>query len=228
MSFDTNKFKPVENFSEDCLELKNYISGISTKIIQTFDSNENSCIGIVGKWGDGKTSAINLCLSKLKEYYSAHKKIDCFSVLVLVLIFILPIILLFLHKHSIGDFMISLFTPILDYNILSSLCLISVLCLLCGWKSYKIFISRIEKLLLKFIYKYSFRNQLVVIKFSPWNCSNSQQMVKEYLKLLSNELEIIESDISVKLLTYAKIINDNKFTNMMCAFATNQVLICIL
>lgn len=223
MVFDIRQLKPIENFSEDCLELKNYISGISTKIIQTFDSNENSCIGIVGKWGDGKTSAINLCLSKLIEHYNKQRERDYCGIFVLIMICFVILSFPLVYKEEIYNILLINIIPLLDNNrIYISICFFTVFCLLCGWKSYKIFISRLGKFWLKCIYKYVYKNQLVVIKFSPWNCTDEQQMIKEYLKLLSNELEVIESDISVKLLTYAKIINDNKFTNMLCAFATNQ------
>ena len=79
------KTKPCSGLNEDCLNWQHYINGICTCIQQTFANNENVCIGIVGEWGHGKTSAINMCLEQLKGKYKkqSFNILGCFIFVVI-------------------------------------------------------------------------------------------------------------------------------------------------
>ena len=93
------KTKPCSGLNEDCLNWQHYINRICTCIQQTFANNENVCIGIVGEWGHGKTSAINMILEQLKT--EDNKQIfDKLGIFIIIIGYISILVLLILN-HSL-------------------------------------------------------------------------------------------------------------------------------
>ena len=66
--------------SEDLLDYKYYAYYLAQAILNINNSNQSYAIGVCGKWGDGKTSAINLALEYYKHLEQHHdlsiQKID--------------------------------------------------------------------------------------------------------------------------------------------------------
>ena len=99
------KIKPCSGLNEDCLNWQHYINGICACIQQTFANNENVCIGIVGEWGHGKTSAINMCLEQLKGKYKKQgfELLGCFIFFVICLCVLAIFIILLLKSFDFVD-----------------------------------------------------------------------------------------------------------------------------
>lgn len=202
-----NKIKPISDFDEDLLDLKNYVNGVCTYIDQLFKYNENACVGIIGKWGDGKTSAINLCLKKLKENNKEY--INWCSIFFVVVISLILISLIVINFKSINEWLnshIDIFTPYFSSRLLNFI-LFSLLCVCLPFMHYKNVFCKSQRLLIK-CWKYLFvKNQIIEIRYSPWDCSSKEQMVREYLKLLANELFLVVPSVAIKLIKYSKLIS---------------------
>lgn len=195
------KTKPCSGLNEDCLNWQHYINGICTCIQQTFANNENVCIGIVGEWGHGKTSAINMCLEQLKGKYKkqSFNILGCFIFVVICLsVLALPLYNISLLKKCF-DFV--------DRNLGSLNVVLILLLLICiFYKKYKYLLKKIKEKFIKLWQYFTVKNQLVEIHFSPWNCTSKEQLLEEYLKLLSNQLNFVIPNIAPKLLQYANIV----------------------
>lgn len=57
---------PIRTVDEDKLNRTNFARGLKNYILN-IDASEGMCIGILGSWGSGKTSLINMVLSQLVE-----------------------------------------------------------------------------------------------------------------------------------------------------------------
>lgn len=195
------KIKPCKGLSEDCLNWQHYINGICACIQQTFANNENVCIGIVGEWGHGKTSAINMCLEQLKEKYK-KQGFELLGSFIFVVICLCVLALLFYN--------ISLLKKCFDFVDRNLGCLnviLLLLLLICiFYKKYKYLLKKIKEKFIKLWKYFTVKNQLVEIHFSPWNCTSKEQLLEEYLKLLSNQLDFVIPNIAPKLLQYANIV----------------------
>ena len=195
------KTKPCSGLNEDCLNWQHYINGICTCIQQTFANNENVCIGIVGEWGHGKTSAINMCLEQLKGKYKkqSFNILGCFIFVVICL----SVLALLLYNISLlkkcFDFVDR---DLVHLNVV--LLLLLIICIF--YKKYKYILKKIKEKFIKLWQYFTVKNQLVEIHFSPWNCTSKEQLLEEYLKLLSNQLNFVIPNIAPKLLQYANIV----------------------
>ena len=195
------KTKPCSGLNEDCLNWQHYINGIWTCIQQTFANNENVCIGIVGEWGHGKTSAINMILEQLKT--EDNKQIfDKLGIFIIIIGYISILALLILNHSLIVQYYDSIFVKFKLKNIIPFLLLFIGL----YYKKYKYWWNKFEQKVLKILKYYILKNQLVEIHFSPWNCTSKEQLLEEYLKLLSNQLDFVIPNIAPKLLQYANIV----------------------
>lgn len=195
------KIKPCSGLNEDCLNWQHYINGICACIQQTFANNENVCIGIVGEWGHGKTSAINMCLEQLRT--EDNKQIfDKLGIFIIIIGYISILVLLSLNHSLIVQYYDSIFVKFKLKNIIPFLLLFIGL----YYKKYKYWWNKFEQKVLKILKYYILKNQLVEIHFSPWNCTSKEQLLEEYLKLLSNQLNFVIPNIAPKLLQYANII----------------------
>lgn len=212
------KRKPIETFDEDLLDLKNYVLGLCAYINKIFQENKNASIGIIGRWGDGKTSVINLCLEELKKQNKQKQKVNRISIIFIIAIIIICVFIILVNSSTIINWLC------INLNIIDTnkgqinLILFSLLCLLLPFKQYKNILANVINSIDKF-YKYFFiKNQIVEIRFTPWNCSNKEQMLSEYLKLLSNELHFVVPNIANKLIKYSKIISGidlSKFESLL-------------
>lgn len=196
---------PIKKPNEDLLNLDEYVNGICALINQTFKERKNACIGIVGKWGDGKTSAINLCIDKLKKEYNIRKNLN-FAAIIICLCFIY-VLMSFLNFNlaAIIEKLVFIYISIISFfGTRLNLILVSVLILLCLYKQLVSLTYKYYKFLKKFFSSLFLKNQYIVIKFSPWDCSNKNQIFKEYLKSLAKDLFLVSPAISNLLLTYSK------------------------
>ena len=61
-----NNDNPIESPQEDLFERKYFSYYLAKGIINLENDKSSFVIGILGKWGEGKTSAINMTLKYLK------------------------------------------------------------------------------------------------------------------------------------------------------------------
>jgi predicted KAP-like P-loop ATPase len=54
------KDTPILNVADDLLNRDNFVESLKQSIINYSDNDESLTIGLYGKWGEGKTSVINL------------------------------------------------------------------------------------------------------------------------------------------------------------------------
>lgn len=208
------KIKPCSGLNEDCLNWQHYINGICACIQQTFANNENVCIGIVGEWGHGKTSAINMCLEQLKGKYKKQgfELLGCFIFFVICLCVLAIFIILLLKSF---DFV--------DRNLVSLNVVLILLLLICiFYKKYKYLLKKTKEKFIKLWKYFTVKNQLVEIHFSPWNCTSKDQLLEEYLKLLSNQLNFVIPNIAPKLLQYANIVTGIDLCGYLGNFFTKK------
>lgn len=208
------KIKPCSGLNEDCLNWQHYINGICACIQQTFANNENVCIGIVGEWGHGKTSAINMCLEQLKGKYKKQgfELLGCFIFFVICLCVLAIFIILLLKSF---DFV--------DRNLGSLNVVLILLLLICiFYKKYKYLLKKTKEKFIKLWKYFTVKNQLVEIHFSPWNCTSKEQLLEEYLKLLSNQLDFVIPNIAPKLLQYANIVTGIDLCGYLGNFFTKK------
>ena len=69
------KDTPILNVADDLLNRDNFVESLKQSIINYSDNDESLTIGLYGKWGEGKTSVINLVKEKLEE----QADIICFT-----------------------------------------------------------------------------------------------------------------------------------------------------
>lgn len=208
------KIKPCRGLNEDCLNWQHYINGICACIQQTFANNENVCIGIVGEWGHGKTSAINMCLEQLKGKYKkqSFNILGCFIFVVICLCVLAIFIILLLKSFDFVD------RNLVSLNVVPLLLLI--ICIF--YKKYKYLLKKIKEKFIKLWQYFTVKNQLVEIHFSPWNCTSKEQLLEEYLKLLSNQLNFVIPNIAPKLLQYANIVTGIDLCGYLGNFFTKK------
>ena len=61
------KDTPILNVADDLLNRDNFVESLKQSFINYSDNDESLTIGLYGKWGEGKTSVINLVKEKLEE-----------------------------------------------------------------------------------------------------------------------------------------------------------------
>ena len=211
------KIRPCSGLNEDCLNWQHYINGICACIQQAFANNENVCIGIVGEWGHGKTSAINMILEQLRT--EDNKQIfDKLGIFIIVIGYISILALIILNYSLIVQYYDSIFVKFKLRNIIPFLLLFIGL----YYKKYKYWCDKFEQKVLKILKYYILKNQLVEIHFSPWNCTSKEQLLEEYLKLLSNQLNFVIPNIAPKLLQYANIVTGIDLCGYLGNFFTKK------
>lgn len=211
------KIKPCSGLNEDCLNWQHYINGICACIQQTFANNENVCIGIVGEWGHGKTSAINMILEQLRT--EDNKQIfDKLGIFIIIIGYISILVLLILNHSLIVQYYDSILVKFKLKNIIPFLLLFIGL----YYKKYKYWWNKFEQKVLKILKYYILKNQLVEIHFSPWNCTSKEQLLEEYLKLLSNQLDFVIPNIAPKLLQYANLVTGIDLCGYLGNFFTKK------
>lgn len=64
-----NNDKPIEDIEKDLLNRKSFIEEISCSIIEYFNNNnvDPLTIGLIGEWGSGKSSILNLIENKIND-----------------------------------------------------------------------------------------------------------------------------------------------------------------
>ena len=214
--FNKKEIKPIKSFEADCLGLEKYVIGICSNIEEVFNLGENLSVGIVGKWGDGKTSAINLCTQFLRQKYKSKEKFNLCRFFIIILIFVIFSGLILNNKsviYYLGVNAYSFFIKYLGSNI--NILLLSTLFIFLNFGSLKPFFIKTFSFLMKFLKSFVLKKQLMVLHFSPWDCSSNKQMVQEYLTLLANELCFLTPTIYSKLIKYSKIINNENLTNFL-------------
>lgn len=211
------EIKPCRGLNEDCLNWQHYINGICACIQQTFANNENVCIGIVGEWGHGKTSAINMILEQLRT--EDNKQIfDKLGIFIIIIGYISILVLLILNHSLIVQYYDSILVKFKLKNIIPFLLLFIGL----YYKKYKYWWNKFEQKVLKILKYYILKNQLVEIHFSPWNCTSKEQLLEEYLKLLSNQLDFVIPNIAPKLLQYANLVTGIDLCGYLGNFFTKK------
>lgn len=211
------EIKPCRGLNEDCLNWQHYINGICACIQQTFVNNENVCIGIVGEWGHGKTSAINMILEQLRT--EDNKQIfDKLGIFIIIIGYISILVLLILNHSLIVQYYDSILVKFKLKNIIPFLLLFIGL----YYKKYKYWWNKFEQKVLKILKYYILKNQLVEIHFSPWNCTSKEQLLEEYLKLLSNQLDFVIPNIAPKLLQYANLVTGIDLCGYLGNFFTKK------
>lgn len=211
------EIKPCSGLNEDCLNWQHYINGICACIQQTFANNENVCIGIVGEWGHGKTSAINMILEQLRT--EDNKQIfDKLGIFIIIIGYISILVLLILNHSLIVQYYDSILVKFKLKNIIPFLLLFIGL----YYKKYKYWWNKFEQKVLKILKYYILKNQLVEIHFSPWNCTSKEQLLEEYLKLLSNQLDFVIPNIAPKLLQYANLVTGIDLCGYLGNFFTKK------
>lgn len=68
-----HKNNPIEKIDEDKLEYSYFSYNLARLLHRKEGDNNSYVIGVLGKWGDGKTSAINIALNYLKEIIKDEK-----------------------------------------------------------------------------------------------------------------------------------------------------------
>lgn len=149
------KRKPIETFDEDLLDLKNYVLGLCAYINKIFEENENASIGILGRWGDGKTSVINLCLKELKKQNKENQKINSINIIFTLAILFIFGYLIFINKSTIITWLCIKLNIIYKCIGRDNLFYFSLLFLLLPFKQYKNILANVINSIDKF-YKYFF------------------------------------------------------------------------
>lgn len=67
---------PIESYDEDFYQLKGLVERITRYIIQTDVSKHSFSIGIVGRWGEGKSSLLNLIKRELEGHNKDYLLMD--------------------------------------------------------------------------------------------------------------------------------------------------------
>lgn len=142
-----------------------------------------------------------MCLEQLKGKYKkqSFNILGCFIFVVICL----SVLALLLYNISLlkkcFDFVDR---DLVHLNVV--LLLLLIICIF--YKKYKYILKKIKEKFIKLWQYFTVKNQLVEIHFSPWNCTSKEQLLEEYLKLLSNQLNFVIPNIAPKLLQYANII----------------------
>ena len=71
--------KPINTNAEDLFNFKYYSKKVQEIIQRSTKSNESLVIGIYGKWGDGKTSFLNLIENQIDFFEKYVSVADIFS-----------------------------------------------------------------------------------------------------------------------------------------------------
>jgi len=212
--------KPIQSPLDDELEQKSFAFYLAKGILGLKDSKDSFVMGVCAKWGDGKTSTINMALAYLRCLYkkeklgtyvdadkileppaSIVKKYDTSFWINLITISVLSVFLFF--NHFIFDY--NLFTFRFWGDILKINPFVLML----------IIVGMLYILLHKFIskvYDWIFGKKdsdFVTIYFNPWNYTDAKEMLAAFFRAISKELAKDDSNClnhaSKLIKEYAKI-----------------------
>lgn len=239
-NLDNNEYlqdDPIESPTNDCLERSYFAYHLAKSIHNLKTINNSYTIGILGKWGSGKTSTIKMALKYLKELYNnSNARQDDLDKIIKnsenvqtsKLDKKIPKILTKKLLISYGIFIIFCFLtyPIIDtilntiiYKLLQFVCIsnhyayVIYETILSAIKIYCLFYFY-SSIFLIFYKKYSIvNNKYIEIWFEPWNYTNKELLLKSFFNMLIkhlsnyNENECIEK-LSKLFIEYTKIITN--------------------
>ena len=239
-NLDNNEYlqdDPIESPTNDCLERSYFAYHLAKSIHNLKTINNSYTIGILGKWGSGKTSTIKMALKYLKELYNnSNARQDDLDKIIKnsenvqtsKLDEKIPKILTKKLLISYGIFIIFCFLtyPIIDtilntiiYKLLQFVCIsnhyayVIYETILSAIKIYCLFYFY-SSIFLIFYKKYSIvNNKYIEIWFEPWNYTNKELLLKSFFNILIkhlsnyNENECIEK-LSKLFIEYTKIITN--------------------
>ena len=239
-NLDNNEYlqdDPIESPTNDCLERSYFAYHLAKSIHNLKTINNSYTIGILGKWGSGKTSTIKMALKYLKELYNnSNARQDDLDKIIKnsenvqtsKLDEKIPKILTKKLLISYGIFIIFCFLtyPIIDtilntiiYKLLQFVCIsnhyayVIYETILSAIKIYCLFYFY-SSIFLIFYKKYSIvNNKYIEIWFEPWNYTNKELLLKSFFNILIkhlsnyNENECIEK-LRKLFIEYTKIITN--------------------
>ena len=98
-NLDNNEYlqdDPIESPTNDCLERSYFAYHLAKSIHNLKTINNSYTIGILGKWGSGKTSTIKMALKYLKELYNnSNARQDDLDKIIKNIFFILILYIIF-------------------------------------------------------------------------------------------------------------------------------------
>lgn len=193
--------------SEDLLDYKYYAYYLAQAILNINNSNQSYAIGVCGKWGDGKTSAINLALEYYKHLEQHHdlsiQKIDelidnnktynsqkkksyrqLFEQVPELLVAASGIILAGISGYIAAKKILQFLAP---YNLGFVFWILLIITIL--YFLVLFFIDKYYKEVPDFLRKFLYTNEIApIIKFNVWNYHSPQDIQKEFFKNLTGQL----------------------------------------
>ena len=193
--------------SEDLLDYKYYAYYLAQAILNINNSNQSYAIGVCGKWGDGKTSAINLALEYYKHLeqhpdlsiqkidklidnnktYNSQKKKSyrqLFEQVPELLVAASGIILAGISGYIAAKKILQFLAP---YNLGFVFWILLIITIL--YFLVLFFIDKYYKEVPDFLRKFLYTNETApIIKFNVWNYHSPQDIQKEFFKNLTGQL----------------------------------------
>jgi len=196
-----------DDIKNDKLGYQNYVDELFQLIKQTFEDKKSLNIGVVGSWGDGKTTAINMCLAKLKKSFIWHKELKNWIYLFLILGF--TIYALSFYSSELHHFLIllkiNIIAQVIQQHIMHWLFAI-VLMIIIFHKTFFDVFKKIFHFIGRIFCTLFFKNDYIEIWFSPWSCSDEKHIMSEYLKAIAESFSPDFNSVSNLLLKYSKLI----------------------
>lgn len=253
---------PIKSPLEDLFERKYFAYYLAKGIINLQNKENSYVIGILGKWGEGKTSVINMTLKYLKylaedskqriedidkkiqdkkeelykkselnisKYIEKAINIILFFAFYGILLFILNFIINEVIIKAPIDFSIKYFHFLFNYRaiyeFLFAIILFSFLIKKCYVYFKKITLSLIE--IFQLLKKRKEENS-IQIWFDPWNYTSEKQILKEFFRTISNQInEDSDNDCLIKLtkllLLYSKLITNVDLSPLASVFENKDI-----
>lgn len=215
-NLDNNEYlqdDPIESPTNDCLERSYFAYHLAKSIHNLKTINNSYTIGILGKWGSGKTSTIKMALKYLKELYNnSNARLGDLDKIIkeeenfskselqikfpkiftkrLLLFYCICIIFCFLTYPIINTILNTITFKLLEFISITDYC---------AYVIYGIIISAIKECCLFYFYgliffefykKYSIinNNNYIEIWFEPWNYTNKELILKNFFDILMKNL----------------------------------------
>ena len=192
-----------EDIKKDKLGYQNYVDELYQLIKQAFEDRKSLNIGVAGSWGDGKTTAIKMCLAKLKvchkdkytmrEFLHRPLNINGFDFYFNFVLLVLAIACLINYPFMQSHYKEAIFALLIII-----------------WINYK-GINQIRSWFVNLLNKENYSE----IWFSPWSCSDKKHIMSEYLKAIA-QASGSGCDVTTRLLLkYSKILVGSDFNNII-------------
>ncbi len=207
------KDAPVQKISEDKLGYSKFAFYIAKAIWLLEDINTSFVIGISGKWGDGKSSVLNFIenflnyfqcknidsnkLNNDEEIIKEIKKLEeqdhCFTIKETTNINYVKIIGIFIISISIS-LLINYFAEVIVENInLILILIVSIIGLLIYSRKIRKACLNLWKNVINPYYVLKKENKILWIEFNPWNFIKGEDIVSEFFKELSKNINASDS-----------------------------------